>query len=172
VRDKIVEILRGELAKGVIENAGANEDVGGNIRAYRQAVTRPEFGGPNRGPEEWCADFASWVWKAAGTPFGAGGQGDANTRNIVAIGKETGNWKPDNPQPGDMVLFDWGQGRGAGMDAVVVDHVAIVESTADGFVTIIGGNQILDDGVTQGISRVTYARGDANILGYVKPAGT
>ena len=171
VRDKIVGALVGEWKKDVVEDAAPDEDLAGHIRGYRQAVLNPAFGGPNRGPEAWCADFASWVWRQAGTPFGAGGQGDASTNNIVRFAKANGMWKADDPQPGDMVLFDWGQARGKGMDEQVVDHVAIVEKTQPGFVTVIGGNQIRRD-KREGVSEVTYALDDLNILGYVKPPGT
>jgi hypothetical protein len=164
VREKILAAARGELAKNVTEDAGANEDAAGNIKKYRQAVTGPNWD-VNRGPEEWCADFASWVWKDAGAAFGPSGTGEASTGNMIKQSKEMGSWKSDDPQPGDMVLFDWGGGRGSGDDEGLVDHVAIVDRVENGKVYTIGGNQ--SDALTAG----EYALDDKQILGYVNPPG-
>jgi hypothetical protein len=164
VREKILAAARGELAKGVTEDAGPNEDAGGNIKKYRQAVDGPGWD-VNRGPEEWCADFASWVWKDAGAAFGPNGTGEASTGNMIKQAKDMGSWKPDDPQPGDMVLFDWGGGRGTGDDQGLVDHVAIVDRVENGKVYTIGGNQ--SDALTAG----EYALDAKEILGYVAPPG-
>ncbi|MCW2955937.1 MAG: hypothetical protein JWO69_806, partial [Thermoleophilia bacterium] len=108
VREKIVAAARAELDKGVKEDAGADTDSGGNIQRYRSAVTG---GGedPNA-PEPWCADFASYVWKQAGVPFGPEGKGEDYTVAMVDYARKQGSWQARGsaePKPGDMILMDW-----------------------------------------------------------------
>ncbi len=155
VREKIVAKAREELDKNVSEDAGADKDKAGNIRRYRTAVT-----GPGENPdvaEPWCADFASWIWKQAGTPWGTNGQGDDYTPTMVAKAKADGTWKRD-PQPGDMVFIDWAGGEG-------VDHVAIVEKVENGRVHTIGGNE------SNRLKTASYAIGDPQMMGFVSPKG-
>ena len=163
VRDQIVAAARAELAKGVREDAGPDADSGGNIVRYRSAVT-----GPGEDPnvaEAWCADFASYVWKQAGVPFGANGQGEDFTPFMVDQAKTDGSWKTADPKPGDMVLLDWEGGRGAGDDRGKVDHVAIVDRVENGRVYTIGGNQ------GDAVSAADYPADSNLILGYVAPKG-
>jgi hypothetical protein len=165
VRDKIVASARGELAKHVTEDAGTDEDSGGNIRRYRDAVTGPKWA-KGRGPEAWCADFASWVWKDAGTPFGPKGTGEASTSSMIRQARDMGSWKTSDPKPGDMILFDWGRGKGTADAASIVDHVAIVDHVTNGIIHTIGGNQ--SDAITKG----SYPLDDKHVLGYISPPGT
>jgi hypothetical protein len=155
VREKIVAKAREELARNVREDAGSDKDSGGNIRKYRTAVT-----GPGENPdvaEAWCADFASWLWKEAGAPWGSSGQGDDFTPTMVERAKKTGTWKQD-PQPGDMVFIDWQGGED-------VDHVAIVEKVENGKVHTIAGNE------SDSVKAASYALGDPRMMGFVSPPG-
>lgn len=157
VREKIVAKAREELARHVTEDAGANKDSGGNIRKYRTAVT-----GPGENPddaESWCADFASWLWKEAGVPWGPEGKGDDYTPTMVNLAKKTGAWKEQDPQPGDMVFIDWEGGEG-------VDHVAVVEKVENGRVYTIAGNE------SDSVKSANYAIGDSKMMGFVSPKGT
>lgn len=157
VREKIVAKAREELARNVTEDAGSDKDSGGNIRKYRTAVT-----GPGENPdlaESWCADFASWLWKEAGVPWGPEGKGDDYTPTMVELAKKTGTWKAQDPQPGDMVFIDWQGGEG-------VDHVAIVEKVENGKVHTIAGNE------SERIKAASYPIGDARMMGFVSPKGT
>jgi hypothetical protein len=157
VRDRIVQIAREELAKGVREDAGPDSDKAGNIRRYRTAVT-----GPGEDPdaaEAWCADFASYVFKTAGVPVGQNGQGEDYTVALMNWAKAAGRWHPRgsaDPQPGDLVMIDW-QG---GTD---VDHVAVVTKVENGRVYTIGGNE--NDGVRES----SYKVGDQRHVGYITP---
>lgn len=156
VREKIVAKAREELARNVSEDAGTDKDKAGNIRKYRTAVT-----GPGENPdaaEAWCADFASWIWKEAGTPWGSDGQGDDYTRTMVERAKGNGSWREQDPQPGDMVFIDWAGGEG-------VDHVAIVEKVENGRVHTIGGNE------SDRLKTASYASGDPKMMGFVSPTG-
>lgn len=159
VRSRIVATARAELARGVREDAGPDRDRAGDIRRYRSAVTGPGED-PDRA-EPWCADFASWVWKSAGAPFGEAGRGEDSTRAMIAWAKQQGRWNPrggDPPRPGDLVMIDW---RGGG----AVNHVAVVTEVAAGRVHTVGGNE------GNGVKASSYELDDRRLIGYVPPAG-
>ncbi len=67
-------------------------------------------------PEYWCADFARWVWGAAGV--GDLGGLSAAAGSFYVYGQNHGTLS-NTPHVGDAVVFDY-QGGG------VADHVAIV----------------------------------------------
>lgn len=160
VRQRMVEIAKQELAKGVREDAGPDADSGGNIKRYREAVTGD--GEDPNAPEPWCADFASWVSRQAGVPIGPDGAGEDYTVALIDWAKGADRWRPRDgaqPAPGDLVLFDWNGDGGP-------EHVAIVEKVEGGKVHTIGGNE--GDGA---IEQASYDLGDGQILGYVPPQG-
>lgn len=115
-RQNIVEIAQGEV--GTMETG----DNGGDVTRY------PEYFG--RGAEKYCADFVSWVFTQAGIPLD-----QYNCQTLKNYLVQNGQWKgKSDPQPGDLVLFDW-DGDGT------ADHVGIVKSVnADGTLTTIEGN--------------------------------
>jgi hypothetical protein len=159
VREKIVAAARAELKRGVKEDAGEDKDKAGRIREYRTAVTGPGEDPDNA--EAWCADFASWVWKQAGAPFGKNGQGEDYTVAMVEYAKKQGTWKPRGdytPKPGDMVLIDWQGGND-------VDHVAIVEKVENGKVYTIAGNE------SDRVKSASYALDDKRMMGFIPPSG-
>lgn len=160
VRQRIVQLAQQELAKGVTEDAGADEDSKGIIRGYREAVTGD--GEDPANPEAWCADFASWVSKQAGVPIGIDGKGEDYTVALIDWAKGANRWharEGSQPGPGDLVLFDWNGDGGP-------EHVAIVEKVEGGKIHTIGGNE--GDGAIQ---QASYDLGDSQILGYVPPQG-
>ncbi|MCW2927947.1 MAG: hypothetical protein JWM86_1915 [Thermoleophilia bacterium] len=160
VRDKIVAAAKAELAKGVKEDAGADNDKAGNIKRYRGAVTGP--GEDPNAAEPWCADFASYVWKQAGVPFGKGGKGEDYTVAMIAHAKANGTWTDRakaTPKPGDLVLIDWERGSS-------VDHVAVVTKVdPDGTVHTIGGNE------SDAVKESSYKQGDTRMMGFITPQG-
>lgn len=83
-----------------------------------------------RGPEPWCADFVSWVYTKAGKATN-----NPYTPTFVQQLKKQGRWKGQkNPQPGDLVFFDWGHDGNP-------DHVGLVKRVnSDGSITTIEGN--------------------------------
>lgn len=124
--------------------------------------------GSNRGPgvdvftdgnaEAWCADFVSWVLRAAGQPFSGGlssGWRIAWTGDVrswfVARAAYRDRLSAD-PQPGDVVWFEHG-------------HVGIVERVRGDDLHTIEGNA--GDAVT----RRTYAqwRINSDIGGFGRP---
>lgn len=113
------EILR--VAESQVGTVEKGENRGGALK-YQQA-----FG---RGPEPWCADFVSWVYTRAGKSTNS-----PYCPTFVQQLKKQGRWKGRNdPQPGDLVFFDWDYDK-------VPDHVGIVKAVnADGTITTIEGN--------------------------------
>jgi len=136
--------------------------------------------------EQWCADFASWVYNQAGVPFSNGNDGWdlAGVPDIVNQGQTNPNfsWHPSGsgyiPQPGDLAIYN----ENGQTDA----HVNIFISYSDGVATYIGGDQgNPPDGVYGGNVTTTPPNppsesnvstqifsgywGDGSIIGYVSP---
>lgn len=117
--------------------------------------------------ENWCADFASWVYNQAGVPLKQGGGGSVGAVDDVRqIGVQRGTYHDKSgytPKPGDIVVRE---GDGS-------NHVNIVTSVQGNNMHVIGGNQ---GGGTSGFdtSKVTEyddTLGNSDITGYVSPFG-
>lgn len=86
--------------------------------------------------ENWCADFASWVYNRAGYPLAATKDGNVPlVKSIKEIGEKNQNfhWHPAGgytPKPGDLAIHQIGR-----------SHVNIVVAVNGTTVTLIGGNQ-------------------------------
>jgi hypothetical protein len=113
---RLVEVALGEV--GYVEGPKDNETKYGK---FTKANYQP-----------WCGSFVMWCANEAGvkvpntvyTPAGA------------EAFKKTGRWHEDNPQPGDIVYFDF---PADGVDRI--SHVGIVvKDNGDGTVTCIEGN--------------------------------
>lgn len=143
MREQILAAARGEV--GTLES-GNNR--GGALK-YQQY-----FG---RGPEAWCADFTSWVMRQSG-----GTMNEPYCPSVVNELKRNGDWKgKSNPQPGDLVLFDWDGDREA-------DHIGIVERVnADGSIATIEGNTTNPQTGQEGVWRRNRSMGV--ILGFGNP---
>ncbi len=144
LRARVLDAARGEV--------GTTES--GNNRG--EALKYPNHFG--RGAEAWCADFASWCVQQAG-----GSMNDPYCPSVVNQLKADGNWKgKSNPQPGDLVLFDWDGDR-------VADHIGIVERVnADGTIGTIEGNTENPQTGQEGVWRRTRTMGV--ILGFGEPS--
>ena len=147
---RMVQLARREL--GVTETT-TNES--SRIREFRSATE-----GAENTPGPWCAYFVSWLAKESGAPIGAGGNGTGYVPTLEAWGKQTGRFTEfgeGRPQPGDIVIFDWG-------NAGTADHTGIVERVeADGTVHTIEGN------ANDRVMRRDYATSTNHIVGYVRP---
>lgn len=94
--------------------------------------------------EEWCADFASWIYNAAGDPFSGGSSGGWRLPAVASIHdlglqNQKFQWHSENsgytPQPGDLALYyDASQSNPWA-------HVNIFISSTGGQSTYIGGDQ-------------------------------
>lgn len=142
-RARMLDIARGEI--GTLET-GSNR---GAVLKY------PQFFG--RGAEAYCADFTSWVSRQAGLTMN-----NPYCPSVVNELKRNGDWKgKSNPQPGDLVLFDWDGDRNA-------DHIGIVERVnANGTITTIEGNTENPQTGQQGVWR--RERSLSTILGFGNP---
>lgn len=113
--------------------------------------------------ENWCADFASWIYKQAGAPLAGGSGNVAAVQRIKEIGIATGRWHPKagyTPKPGDIVVRQNGE-----------SHVNIVISQNNSGMTIIGGNQGGGGGGFNAskVSQYNDRLGNSGITGYVSP---
>jgi hypothetical protein len=77
--------------------------------------------------EEWCADFAAWVWQQAGAEVSyklAPGYLNSDSASFYVWGTEHHTWHPVGshytPQAGDVAVY------GLNLTTVTADHVAIV----------------------------------------------
>jgi CHAP domain len=100
--------------------------------------------------EEWCADFAAWVWKKAGalvTYQLVSGDLDSSAASFYEWGVAHGTWHPVGtgyqPQPGDVAVY------GLDVYSVYAVHVAVVTR-----MTSSGPNVINGDGDRTGFSSV------------------
>jgi cell wall-associated NlpC family hydrolase len=116
LRQRILSIAEREV--GTLESG----DNGGAALKYANS-----FG---RGAEAWCGDFVSWVNTQAGNPMNA-----PYVPSLQTQLQQEGKWKgQSNPQPGDIVIFDW-EGKGEAW------HVGLVKGVnADGSIQTIEGN--------------------------------
>lgn len=80
---------------------GSNE--GPVIAGYREATAGAAPGEP------WCAYFASWAARQAGTPIGPAGEGLGSVGAIWSWAQSNGRAIPNGPgvvpQPGDLIVF-------------------------------------------------------------------
>lgn len=136
VANAAAEVGQGEQPPGSNDSA--------RIATYRQATA-----GSSVGP--WCAYFASWAARQAGTPLGDRGEGFGSVDALYGWAQRSGR-AIDNgpgvvPRPGDLIVFD--------------EHVGIVEGVLpDGRVQTIEGNS------SNQVSRNLHAFSDA--LSYVQ----
>jgi len=79
--------------------------------------------------EEWCADFAAWVWKQAGAEVRyalAPGYLNSQSASFYVWGMDHHTWHSVHsnyrPQPGDVAVY------GLNLTTVTADHVAVVTS--------------------------------------------
>ncbi len=126
--------------------------------------------------EEWCADFAAWVWKEAGAVVAyqlAPGYLNGNTASFYVWGTTHGTWHPIGsgytPRPGDVAVY------GLDTSAVTAVHVAIVTAATgnDAAPDVINGDgdhtgfSVVEVGANQAYADVK-GKGAA-LSGYVSP---
>jgi hypothetical protein len=136
-----------------------------------------DCGNTNR-DEQWCADFAAWVWRMAGVPLVyrfVNGDINSSSASFYEWGLRHHTWHPVGsryvPQPGDVAIY------GLNTTTLIAQHVAVVVSDTPGSA---GPNAINGDGDHTGFSRVEYqgdeynadasGTGSAVLAGYVAPS--
>jgi hypothetical protein len=139
----IVQIAESQVGQAE-QPPGSNN--GPAIATYRTATAGATAGEP------WCAYFASWVARQAGTPLGDQGQGFGYVGDIWNWAQQTGRAIPNGPgvtpQPGDLIVFG-------------DHHVGIVEHVLPN-----GSIQTIEGNYSDQVSRVSRGAGEAT--GYVR----
>ncbi|MCK4177784.1 CHAP domain-containing protein [Aciditerrimonas ferrireducens] len=128
--------------------------------------------------EEWCADFAAWVWWRAGAEVAYGdGPGELNgaAASFVAWGEAHGTWHPlgtgYRPEPGDVAVYGYDPATGTAV------HVAIVVADPDGprFPDVVNGDgdstgfSVVERGSRQFWADTTAGTVIGPLSGYVAP---
>jgi len=130
--------------------------------------------------EEWCADFAAWVWQRAGAAVNyqyINGDLNSSAASFYEWGVQNGTWHPVGdgytPQPGDVAVY------GLDVPDLVADHVAVVTSYTAGD---RGPNVVNGDGDHHGFSVVETEQDEvvadiannsgARLSGYVSPVAS
>jgi len=137
---RIVAIAESQLGQAE-QPPGSNE--GPAIATYRTATAGAMPGAP------WCAYFASWVARQAGTPLGASGEGLGGVSEIwswaQSAGRAISNGPGVEPQPGDLIVFGG-------------EHVGIVkEVMPNGDIRTVEGNY--ENKVAENVRTPTEATG-------------
>ena len=171
LRARIVSIAQGQVGYGT----DPADTYCNKFSAYWNAGT-DDCGNDNL-DEEWCADFAAWVWKQAGALVDYQlnpGYLNSDSASFYVWGTDHGTWHPVGsgyaPQPGDIAVY------GLNTAAVTAVHVALVTSSTgnDAAPDVING-----DGDRTGFSVVETGRSQAYadvkgkgapLSGYVSPS--
>ena len=136
--------------------------------------------GNNNLDEEWCADFAAWVWAKAGASVNyqyINGDINSSAASFYEWGVAQGTWHPVGsgytPQPGDVAVY--------GLDApdLVAQHVAVVTgyTPGDRGPDVVNGDgdhrgfSVVETGKDQIIADIPHGSG-ARLSGYVSPVAS
>jgi hypothetical protein len=161
VRDQIVKTAQGQ---GQFGAAVAETPFGSGCNPYTAFWGRGSATGcaPGTASEEWCSDFAQWVWQVNGVDT-SGINGLATS--FIGWGQRHGTFKPgatNDPQPGDAVV--WGD-----LAHGVSTHVAIVVGVSQGMIGVVNGNGpslVYEGGYFDPATSTIRGTG---IIGYVSP---
>ena len=109
----------------------------------------------------WCMIFVSWVFNQAGQS--CPGLPCAHTDTALSAATNAGIVVSSSAMaPGDIVIFEWGDGT------VETDHVGIVESVCGGYYQTIEGNTGYAGDTSGWVARQTRYY-DATIAGVIRP---
>ncbi|HEY6429009.1 MAG TPA: CHAP domain-containing protein, partial [Acidimicrobiales bacterium] len=171
VRARIVSIAQGQVGY----QTDPSDTYCNKFSAYWNAGTS-DCGNDNL-DEEWCADFAAWVWKQAGAVVDyqlAPGYLNGDTASFYVWGVDHGTWHPVGsgytPQPGDVAVY------GLDTSAVTAVHVAIVTASTgnDAAPDVVNGDgdrtgfSVVETGQSQAYADVKGM--GAALSGYVSPS--
>lgn len=108
---------------------------------------------------EWCAIFVSWCADQCGLLDSGAVPKFSGCGTGVQWFQSRGQWLPGSatPEPGMLIFFKW-----YGSDALIADHVGIVERVENGRVYTIEGNS------NDMVRRNSYPVGYGEIVGYGK----
>lgn len=139
---KVIDIARSQL--GVSEQPhGSNK--GPEVDQYLACVGI-------HSPAAWCAAFVVW------THLQAGVTNIARTGGVLDLYNKSPENRVKNPEPGDVVIFDYGGGKG---------HTGIVEAVSGDTLTTIEGNTN-DDGSREGYEVARRQRSASKAKGFLR----
>ena len=156
-REAIVHMALSQL--GVEESTGGDDKY---IEFYN-SITGSSFcedGTP------WCAIFVSYCARHVDIPTSMIPNFASCTVSRDDFWKPKGRWVDRvnaDPQPGDIIYFDW-----AGTRQGDCDHVGIVVDVTSSDVTTVEGNTT-GDSCIYGVRRKTYPKNWSQIIGYGVP---
>ncbi len=147
------------------------EAIVATARKYQGVVEQPPGSNSNSGPEidQWlafvhqppgssyCAAFACSVVHAARTDLAMGALQCKKSASALHLLELNADLKTDDPQPGDLIVFDHGRGLG---------HVAIKTGPS----TSIAGNTSPDGKSRNGTGVFEYDPSDPKIAGHIRVA--
>ena len=155
LRQKVVSIAKKDL--------GARQYSERHAQIIRDFNSIPDMGTWMSTDYAWCAASVSvWGYRA--------GLGDifypsASCNQMIAKYKKHGRWQEKDgyvPEIGDVIMYDWDD-SGKGDNKGEADHVGIVISVVNGYMTVIEGNKHNAVGVR------TLAVGGRYIRGFCLP---
>jgi hypothetical protein len=172
--------LQARIVAAAQSQVGYSTDPGdtycNKFSAYWYAGTHDCDGNGNLA-EEWCSDFAAWVWQQAGALVSyklEPGYLNGDSASFYVWGTDHGTWHPVGsgykPQPGDVAIY------GLDTSAVTAVHVAVVVGTTgnDAAPDVVNGDgdrtgySVVEVGNSQGNADV---KGEgAPLSGYVSPS--
>lgn len=115
---------------------------------------------------EWCACFVSWCADQCGYIDSGIVPKFSGCVNGVSWFQSNGQWQGRDyePQPGDIIFFDWDNKGSSGPQDGEADHVGIVEKVENGVIYTVEGNS------GDSCREKTYTVGYYEVLGYGCPA--
>lgn len=155
----VVSVATAEMA-----NSAHNREIGGYNCNFYSAALGVGGGGCSNGwrTEEWCSDFATWVWRQAG--INVGGLSPAAS-SFYAYGQQHGTWHTTSPRVGDAVVFN------LSASGTYASHVGLVTAVNGASVTMISGNSYDSaDGQDDTISQASLTVGGGGVSGFTDPA--
>lgn len=146
IRERVLELARAELAQGVREATGRND----GVPSERYSDGRKEA---------WCANFVTWLFRAADCPLPGNHFMLPSVRYLHETLAGLGYTLPagEDPPPGAIVVFRTrvGSDKGTGW------HCGIVDSCRHGALKTIEGNS------GDAVAARTYREDDGRIVGFL-----
>jgi peptidoglycan hydrolase-like protein with peptidoglycan-binding domain len=153
------------VAAAQMNDSSRNHEIGGyNCNFYTTALGLSGTGAYcSNGwkSEEWCADFAKWVWTQAGVTVGGLTPAAAS---FYSYGRTHGTWHVSTPRVGDAVVFNLSS------DGSYASHVGLVVGLGSGTFSMISGNTYNpSDGQDDAVKEVTLNDSGGGISGFTDP---
>ena len=159
---RIVTVSRAEAANGTRNR----ERTGTNCNYYTGQMS-PGAAACTGGwrSQQWCADFANYVWKQAGVRT----TGSAAAASFYKYGKDNRTWKGGagtaNAKVGDAVVFE------LNASGSFASHVGLVTAVNGGTISYVSGNTGNPAGGADGVFEKTIDPTRNGVSGYASPVG-